>query len=85
MAQDAARTRSTLWWIVTTFVLVVRIVATIATILLVIGWLVATVGDSTMLNGFLWPAVGSAVALVVSTYLYSYLRARHPRRNVPLL
>ncbi|MGC4933161.1 hypothetical protein ACLQ3C_05715 [Gordonia sp. DT30] len=80
MAPEAEHARVTLWWVITTLVLVIRLLATIATILLVIGWAVAAIRDS-MMNGFLWPAVGSGVALLISTYLYSYLRARYPRRN----
>ncbi|NDK89770.1 hypothetical protein GYA93_09290 [Gordonia desulfuricans] len=80
MAPDADQVRTTLWWLVTTFVLVVRLLATIATVLLTIFWVIAAVRDS-FGNVFLWPAVGSAVALLVSTYLYSHLRARYPRRN----
>jgi hypothetical protein len=81
MAPATESARVTLWWIITTFVLVVRLLATIATIVLVIGWAVAAMGSSSMNNGFLWPAVGCAAALLVSTYLYSHLRARYPRRN----
>lgn len=80
MNQDAERTRVTLWWVITTVVLVIRLVATIATVLLALGWVVAAIRDSIM-NLFFWPLVGSAIALLISTYLYSYLRARYPRRN----
>ena len=80
MAPDAERARVTVWWVITTVVLVIRLLATIAVILLAIGWAGAAIRDS-MNNIFLWPAVGSAVALLISTYLYSYLRARYPRRN----
>ena len=80
MGPYGERIRTTLWWIVTTLVLVIRLLATIATVLLVIGWAVAAIRHSVS-NVFLWPAVGSAAALLVSTYVYSYLRARYPRRN----
>lgn len=69
-----------MWAVLTTVVLVVRMLATIAAILCVIGWIVVAVRSS-LNNGFLWPAVISGVALLVSTYLYSYLRPRHPRHN----
>lgn len=72
--------REALWAMVATLVLVVRILATIATAVLVIGWVVVSVRSS-LLNAFLWPAVISATVLIVSTYLYSFLRPRHPRRN----
>lgn len=65
---------------VTTMVLVVRMLSSIALVLLVIGWAVAAVRSS-ILNAFLWPAVICGVALLVSTYVYSWLRARYPRRN----
>ena len=61
-------------------VLVVRMLSSIALVLLVIGWAVAAVRSS-ILNAFLWPAVICGVALLVSTYVYSWLRARYPRRN----
>ena len=72
--------RAAVWAVVTTLVLVVRIIATIATALLVIGWIVVAVRSSLM-NGFLWPAIISSAVLLVSTYLYGFLRPRHPRRN----
>ena len=53
---------------------------TIALVLLAIGWAVAAVGDSVN-NQFLWPAVITGAVLLLSTYAYSFLRARHPRRN----
>jgi len=68
------------WTVVTTMVLVVRMLSSIALVLLVIGWAVAAVRSS-ILNAFLWPAVICGVALLVSTYVYSWLRARYPRRN----
>ncbi|MGV9827376.1 MULTISPECIES: hypothetical protein [unclassified Gordonia (in: high G+C Gram-positive bacteria)] len=76
--QDHAR--SAVWAVLTTFVLIVRLLASIATVILVIGWVIATVRDS-IDNLFLWPAVISGAALLLSTYAYSYLRARYPRRN----
>ncbi len=49
-------------------------------VLFVIGWAVAAVRDS-LDNAFLWPAIGAGVALLLSTYIYSHLRARYPRHN----
>lgn len=72
--------REGLWVLATSVVLAVRMLATIATILLVIGWAVVAIRDG-LVNDFLWPAVSAAAALLVSTYLYTYLRARYPRRG----
>lgn len=72
--------REAVWALVTTLVLVIRILATIAMVLFVIGWAVAAVRDS-LDNAFLWPAIGAGVALLLSTYIYSHLRARYPRHN----
>ncbi|AZZ80385.1 hypothetical protein [Gordonia alkanivorans] len=80
MAGLSARTREAVWALVATLVLVIRILATIVLVLFVIGWAVAAVRDS-LDNAFLWPAIGAGVALLLSTYIYSYLRVRHPRRN----
>ncbi|MFW0783427.1 hypothetical protein AAFP35_02820 [Gordonia sp. CPCC 206044] len=74
------RGREAFLTVITTLVLAVRLLATIALVLLVIGWAVVSVRDS-MLNDFLWPAVIVGGILLVSTYLYGLLRARHPRRN----
>ncbi|WP_124709680.1 hypothetical protein [Gordonia insulae] len=76
----ADRGREAVLAVITTVVLVVRLLATIALVLLAIGWAVASVRGS-LLNEFLWPAVITAAVLLISTYLYSFLRVRHPRRN----
>ncbi|MEE3851682.1 hypothetical protein VZC37_15170 [Gordonia sp. LSe1-13] len=76
----ADRGREVVWAVLTTLVLVVRMLATIALVLLAIGWAVVSVRDS-MDNDFLWPALITGAVLLVSTYLYSLLRARYPRRN----
>ncbi|GAB93851.1 hypothetical protein [Gordonia rhizosphera] len=76
----AGRGREALWTVATTVVVAVRILSTIALVLLVIGWGVAAVRDS-IFNVFLWPAVICGAVLLASTYLYSFLRARYPRRN----
>ncbi|MFW0793423.1 hypothetical protein AAFP30_06390 [Gordonia sp. CPCC 205515] len=80
MAGQAGRGRDVVLALLTTLVLVVRIIATIALVLLVIGWVVVAVRSS-LNNDFLWPSVITGVVLLVSTYIYSFLRARHPRRN----
>ena len=76
----ADRGREAVWALITTLVLVLRLLATIALVLLAIGWALMSVRGS-MLNSFLWPTVITAAVLVISTYLYSLLRARYPRRN----
>ncbi|MGB3697645.1 MAG: hypothetical protein WBA05_09440 [Gordonia sp. (in: high G+C Gram-positive bacteria)] len=69
--------RRAIWSIAATLVLTARLLATIATVFFVLAWLVAAVRLS-LLNGWLWWALGSAIALLVSWYLYSYLRVRYP-------
>ena len=54
--------------------------ATLATIAFVLLWLIAAVRD-TLLNGWLWWALGSVALLLVSTYLYSVLRVRYPSNH----
>lgn len=78
------QTRVVLWSVVTTLVLIVRFSAVLLTVVCVIAWAIAMVRDSWN-NTFFVPAIVSAVSLLVSTYLYSYLRARYPRRNGRLL
>ncbi len=80
MRGQSGRTREAVWALVATLVLVIRILATISLILFVIGWAVVAVRDS-LDNDFLWPAIGAGVALLLSTYVYSHLRVRHPRHN----
>ncbi|MYR07844.1 hypothetical protein GTV32_16730 [Gordonia sp. SID5947] len=74
------RGREAVWAVITTIVLVVRLLATIALVLLAIGWVVVAVRGS-LRNDYLWPTVITAGVLLLSTYLYSFLRARYPRRN----
>ena len=69
--------RRAAWSVVATVVLMVRVLATIATVFCAFAWIVAAV-RSDLLNGWLWWVVGSAAALLVSTYLYGYLRVRYP-------
>lgn len=80
MDQGHEHTREGLSAAVTSVVLIVRLLATLATIVLVICWVVAAFRGG-LVNDFLWPAVISAATLLVSTYVYSYLRARYPRRG----
>lgn len=70
-------TREALWSTITTIVLIARFLATIATVLLALLWLVAAVRH-TLLNGWLWWALGAALIWLVTTYLYSVLRVRYP-------
>ncbi|GAC55409.1 hypothetical protein [Gordonia amicalis] len=80
MGARSVRTREAVWALVTTLVLVIRILATIALVLFVIGWAVAAI-RGTLDNAFLWPAIGGGAALLLSTYLYGHLRVRYPRHN----
>ena len=83
-ASSSEQTRVVLWSVVTTLVLIVRFLAVLLTAVCVIAWAIAMLRDSWN-NVFFIPAIVSAAALIVSTYLYSYLRARYPRRNGRLL
>lgn len=80
MTTRTQRAKEAAWALLTMLVLVVRIVATIVLIFTVIGWIIVAVRSS-LNNDFLIPAVVSGAALLLATYIYSYLRARHPRRN----
>lgn len=80
MNPNPDRRQSAFWAVLATVVLVVRILATIVLILCLIGWVLVAVRSS-LDNAFLWPTVISGAALLTSTYIYSYLRPRHPRHN----
>lgn len=69
--------RRAAWSLAATVVLTVRLTATIASVATILVWIVAAVRDG-LVNPWLWWAVGSAAALLASTYLYSYLRVRYP-------
>lgn len=69
--------RETLWSMVATVVLACRLLATIGTVIFTVCWLIFAV-RYTLLNGWLWWALGSVAVLLVSTYLYSVLRVRYP-------
>ncbi|QKT05799.1 hypothetical protein HUN08_00230 [Gordonia sp. X0973] len=66
------------WSLTATIVLVVRVLATIATVLTVLAWIVTAVRHS-LNNVWLWPAVGSAAALIASTWVYGWIRVRYTR------
>ncbi|GAC57684.1 hypothetical protein GOHSU_23_00300 [Gordonia hirsuta DSM 44140 = NBRC 16056] len=72
--------RETLWSVLATVVLAARLLATIGAVIFTLMWLVAAVRDS-LVNLWLWWALGSVLMLVVSTYLYSVLRVRYPSRS----
>ncbi|WP_181371813.1 hypothetical protein [Gordonia paraffinivorans] len=80
MTIQSERTREAVWSVATALVLVVRVVATIALVLLVLGWAAAAFRDS-IVNDYFWPVIGAGAGLLVSTYVYSLLRVRYPRRN----
>ncbi|MBM7369508.1 hypothetical protein [Gordonia hydrophobica] len=77
---DSSGGRRALWSVAAALVLTVRVVAVVLTPILVVAWLVAAV-RSGLLNAWMWWAIGAASALVVSSYLYSYLRVRYPSRS----
>lgn len=68
-----SKVRETLWAAATSLVLLVRMIATIATGLLAIAWLVVAIRHS-LVTDWLWWTIGSSAILVLSTYLYSMLR-----------
>ncbi|GAA3948501.1 hypothetical protein [Gordonia caeni] len=72
--------REALWSTLATVVLALRFIATIGSVLLVLFWIIAAVRDS-LLNGWLWWALGAVLLLVVTTYLYSVLRVRYPTNS----
>lgn len=72
--------REAVWAVLTTVVLVVRFLATLATVFFVLLWVVAAV-RYTLLNGWLWWALGSVLVLVAATYVYSVLRVRYPSNS----
>lgn len=65
--------RETLWSIGVTFIVVVRVVTTLSTAVLTIGWVVVAF-RSDLLNAWLWPAAISGALLAVSTLLYNVAR-----------
>ncbi|ORM37649.1 hypothetical protein [Williamsia sp. 1135] len=65
--------REALWSVGVILIVVVRVVTTLSTALLVMGWVVVAF-RSDLLNGWLWPAVISVVLLAGSTLLYNVAR-----------
>ncbi|GAB2663999.1 hypothetical protein GCM10027169_27970 [Gordonia jinhuaensis] len=65
-----------LWGVATFFILVIRVVSTLVVAVCVIAWVVVAV-TSSLNNDWLWPAIISAIAVLVSTYLYSFVKGRH--------
>ena len=77
---DSSEGPGAVWSVAAGVVLTVRVVAVIATPILVFAWLIAAV-RSGLVNAWIWWAVGAGLALLVSSYLYSYLRVRYPSRS----
>ncbi|PYE18641.1 hypothetical protein DFR67_104220 [Williamsia limnetica] len=65
--------REVLWSVGVTMIVVVRVVTTLSTALLVMGWVVVAF-RSDLFNAWLWPAVISGVLLAGSTLLYNVAR-----------
>lgn len=80
MSDSGVTGRAVGWYLITTIVLVIRVIATLGTAFFAIAWIIAALRD-TLINPWLWWLLGFAGALLLSTYIYSYLRARYPRRN----
>jgi hypothetical protein len=56
-----------------TLILVIRLVSTLTTAVLIMGWVVVAF-RSDLLNGWFWPAVLSGALLAASTLLYNVIR-----------
>lgn len=80
MSDSREKGRAAGWYLVTTLVLVIRLLSTLGTVFFGIAWIIAAVRD-TLVSPWLWWLLGFAGALLLSTYVYSYLRTRYPRRN----
>lgn len=65
--------REALWSIGVTLIVVIRVVTTLSTALLVIGWVVVAF-RSDLFNGWFWPALISGALLAGSTLLYNVAR-----------
>ncbi|MFT4043149.1 MAG: hypothetical protein QM673_08310 [Gordonia sp. (in: high G+C Gram-positive bacteria)] len=79
-SNPSARAWAVAWAVMTALVLVVRLLASLGTVVCVMAWVVAMVRDSWQ-NIFFWPALACGAALLLSTYAYSLLRAHYPRRS----
>jgi hypothetical protein len=56
-----------------TMILLIRIVTTLTTALLIIGWVVVAF-RSDLFNDWFWPAVLSGALLAASTFFYNVVR-----------
>jgi hypothetical protein len=56
-----------------TLILVIRVVSTLTTAVLIMGWVIVAF-RSDLLNGWFWPAVLSGALLATSTLLYNVIR-----------
>lgn len=65
--------REVLWSVGVTAIVMVRVVTTLSTALLIMGWIVVAF-RSDLVNAWLWPAVLSGVLLAGSTLLYNVAR-----------
>ena len=65
--------RELVWSFGMIVILLVRIVTTLTTALLIIGWVVVAF-RSDLLNNWLWPAAVSGILLAGSTFLYNVIR-----------
>lgn len=65
--------RELVWSLGMIMILLVRIVTTLTTALLIIGWVVVAF-RSDLLNNWFWPAAVSGILLAGSTFLYNVIR-----------
>ena len=65
--------RELVWSLGMIMILLVRIVTTLTTALLIIGWVVVAF-RSDLLNNWFWPAAVSGILLAGSTFLYTVIR-----------
>ena len=65
--------RELVWSFGMTMILLIRIVTTLTTALLIIGWVVVAF-RSDLLNDWFWPAAVSGILLASSTLLYNVIR-----------
>lgn len=65
--------RELVWSLGMVMILLVRIVTTLTTALLIIGWVVVAF-RSDLLNNWFWPAAVSGILLAGSTLLYNVIR-----------
>ena len=65
--------RELVWSLGMVMILLVRIVTTLTTALLIIGWVVVAF-RSVLLNNWFWPAAVSGILLAGSTLLYNVIR-----------